>query len=99
MAICEIYNFYECWYNLSQAKKYIFNINNCDRSYKLSNCETKTIYMSPYSKMDIDSSTIFTREGYTLKGFNEDPTATYGYKNITKTNTTYYAIWKRKTVI
>ena len=95
MAVCQSYDFYECWYNLSQAKKYIFNKNDCSKSFSLSNCETKTISLSPYSKKTVDPSGLFTREGYTFLGFDEDPITTIPYTSKYNSGTTYYAIWEK----
>ena len=96
MAICQIYNFYESWYNINTAKKYIFNKNDCSESLKLSSCETKTIYMNPASNKKVDPSNLFTREGYTFLGFNKDPIAEYASAYFSyDSQTTYYAIWKK----
>ena len=94
MAICQIYNFYESWYNINTAKKYIFNKNDCSKSIKLKSCETKTIYMSPYSKKKVEPDGLFTRTGYTFKGYSADPIATYVGSTYEK-DKTYYAIWEK----
>ncbi len=96
LAICQSYNFYECWYNKSQTTEYKFNKNDCMKSSDLSKCETKTIYMSPYSKKKVEPPDgLFTRTGYTFKGYSADPIATYVYGSTYEKNKTYYAIWEK----